>query len=97
MKRPMLVSGTVMLLSCAVFMIYGTNAAIPLLVLSASVFVLYLIKPLGLRKKLVIPTICISILLSSLSFICYNEAKVKPALDYAGCPAVMRIIRLFKK
>lgn len=84
MKRPMLVSGTVMLLSCAVFTIYGTVAAISLLVLSASVFVLYLIKPLGLRKKLVIPTICISIILSSLSFICYNEAKVKPVLDYAG-------------
>ncbi len=87
MKRPMLVSGTVTLLSCAVFMIYGTNAAIPLLVLSASVFVLYLVKPLGLRKKLVIPTICISILLGSLSFICYNETKVTPALDYAGYEA----------
>ncbi len=79
MKRPMLVSGTAIGLSSAFLILMGIKA-LPFLLLGAvSVFVLYLIKPLKLREKIIIPTICISVFLSCLFFGIYHFAKILPA------------------
>lgn len=79
MKRPMLVSGTAIGLSTAVLVLFGTGA-LPFLLLGAvSVFVIYFIKPLGLREKIIIPTICISVFLSCIFFGIYHFSKITPA------------------
>ncbi len=79
MKRPMLVSGTAIGLSTAFLVLFGIGA-LPILILGAvSVFVIYFIKPLKLREKIIIPTICISVIISCLSFGIYNLTKITPA------------------
>lgn len=84
MKRPMLVSGIALALSCAVLVFAGTYATAFLLIGAVAVFILYLIKPLKLRDKIIIPAICVSVLLGSVSFILYNGFKVQPCLKYSG-------------
>ncbi len=79
MKRPMLVSGTAIGLSSAFLILMGINA-LPFLLLGAvSVFVIYFIKPLNLKEKIIIPTICISIFLSCIFFGVYHFTKIAPA------------------
>ena len=79
MKRPMLVSGTAIGLSSAFLILMGINA-LPFLLLGAvSVFVIYFIKPLKLKGKIIIPTICISIFLSCIFFGVYHFTKIAPA------------------
>jgi len=79
MKRPMLVSGTAIGLSSAFLILMGINA-LPFLLLGAvSVFVFYFIKPLKLKGKIIIPTICISIFLSCIFFGVYHFTKIAPA------------------
>lgn len=79
MKRPMLVSGTAIGLSSAILVLFETGA-LPILLLSAvSVFIIYFIKPLRLKEKIIIPTICISIIASCLFFGIYHFTKIAPA------------------
>ncbi len=79
MKRPMLVSGTAIGLSCAFLILMGIKA-LPFLLLGAvSVFVLYLIKPLKSRDKIIIPAICVSVILSCIFFGAYHFTKIAPA------------------
>ena len=79
MKRPMLVSGTAIGLSSAFLVLFGTGA-LPFLLLGAvSVFVIYFVKPLKLREKIIIPTICISVFLSCIFFGIYHFTKIVPA------------------
>ncbi len=79
MKRPMLVSGTAIGLSSA-FLVLSGISALPFLLLSAvSVFVIYFIKPFNLRDKIIIPTICISVILSCIFFGIYHFTKIVPA------------------
>ncbi len=82
MKRPMLISGITMAVSCVFLMLYSKVAAYAMLLFAASAFVLYLIKPLKLRKYIIIPTVCISTLLISLSFLSYTHVKIEPCLQY---------------
>ena len=79
MKRPMLVSGIAIGLS-ALFLILAGIGALPILLLGAvSVFVLYFIKPLKLKEKIIIPTVCISVFLSGIFFGVYHFTKIVPA------------------
>lgn len=87
MKRPMLVSGIATILGGAVLVSFGNTAAVVLLAVAVSVLILYFIKPLKLRDKIVIPAICISLILASISFFVYNSVKVEPFLKYNGITA----------
>ena len=79
MKRPMLVSGTAIGLSSAFLVLAGIRL-LPILLLGAvSVFIIYFIKPLKLREKIIIPTICASIILSCIFFGAYHFTKIIPA------------------
>ena len=79
MKRPMLVSGTAIGLSTAFLVLFGIGALPFLLPGAVSVFVIYFIKPLKLRDKIIIPTICISVFLSCIFFGAYHFSKLNPA------------------
>lgn len=79
MKRPMLVSGTAIGLSTA-FLVLSGIGALPFLLLGAvSVFIVYFIKPLKLKEKIIIPTICISVVLACIFFGAYHFTKIAPA------------------
>lgn len=80
MKRPMLVSGTAIGLSSAILVLTGITALPFLLLITVSVFILYLIKPLKLRQKIIIPTICISVILSCVCFTAYHLTKIAPSM-----------------
>ncbi len=88
MKRPMLISGITLALSCGVLTFAGVRTAILLAALGASVLILYFIKPLKLKDKIIIPFVCISVILGSLSFICYNNTKILPFEQY-NCDEVI--------
>lgn len=79
MKRPMLISGIAIGLSCALLVITGIGALPYLLLCAALVFILYFIKPLKLRDKIIVPAICISVILACISFGGFYFAKVLPA------------------
>ena len=75
----MLVSGTAIGLVTAFLVLFGIGA-IPFLLLGAvSVFIIYFIKPFKLKEKILIPTICISVILSCLFFGFYHFTKIVPA------------------
>ena len=75
----MLVSGTAIGLGTAFLVLFGIGV-LPFLLLGAvSVFIIYFIKPLKLREKIIIPTICISIFLSCIFFGLYHFTKIVPA------------------
>ncbi len=81
MKRPMLITGITAVIVC-VLLIFFEIASILLPVLSALVLFFYGIKKLGLRKHIIIPTICVITLLCTLSFFCYNKTNLSPYLQY---------------
>lgn len=82
MKRPMLVSGSAIGLSSAFLVLFGMGALPFMLLSAASVFVIYFIKPFKLREKIIIPTICISVLVSCLFFGIYYFTKLVPATKF---------------
>ncbi len=76
MKRPMLVSGTAIGLSSA-FLVFSGIKLLPILLLGAVlVFIIYFIKPLKLKDKIIIPTICASIFFSCIFFGAYHFTKI---------------------
>lgn len=89
MKRPMLISGISLALSCCIFAFSGIRAAITLAIAGALVFILYFIKPLNLKDKIIIPVICFSVILGSLTFICYNNTKILPFEQYNYSEAIV--------
>lgn len=80
MKRPMLVSGSAIGLSSAFLVLFGIGALPFVLLGTASVLVIYFIKPFKLREKIIIPTICVSILASCLFFGIYHFTKIAPSI-----------------
>ena len=84
MKRPMLVSGIALALCCTALVCAGTKALLLLLILTATVFILYLLKPLRLRNKIIIPVICISVIFACLSYQYFYGTKISPCLTYNG-------------
>lgn len=84
MKRPMLISSIAMTIVCAFLMLFSKTAAVVTVMLAVSVFIIYFIKPLKLRKYIIIPVICISSVLISVSFLAYTDAKIEPCSQYDG-------------
>lgn len=84
MKRPMLVSGIALALCCTALVCAGAKALMLMLIPTATVFILYFIKPLGLRSRIIIPTVCLSVILGCLSYHCFYETKIAPYLAYNG-------------
>ena len=82
MKRPMLVSGTAIGLSSVILVSWGIKSLFFLLLGTASVFVLYYIKPLKLRGKIIIPAIRLSVIVSCLSFGLYHFTKIVPVTKF---------------
>ncbi len=77
MKRPMLICGIGILSAGAVLMLFPQS--LPYIVpLCALVFVFYLIKPLNLRKHIVIPTVLIAITLFAISLAVFNKSQITP-------------------
>ncbi len=84
MKRPMLVSGTAIGLS-SLFLVLAGIKFLPFMLLGAVlVFVIYFIKPFKLRDKIIIPTICISIIINCIFFGIYHFTKITPSTKLDG-------------
>ena len=81
MKRPMLVSGSAIGFSSAFLVLFGMGVLPFLLLSTASVFVIYFIKPFKLRERIIIPTICIAIFFSCIFFSIYHFSKIAPATE----------------
>ena len=84
MKRPMLISSIAMTIVCIFLMLFSKTASVVTVMLAVSVFIIYLIKPLKLKKYIIIPVICISSILISISFLAYTHSKIEPCLQYDG-------------
>ena len=84
MKRPMLISSIAMTIVCTFLMLFSKLASVVTVMLAVSVFIIYLIKPLKLKKYIIIPVICISSILISISFLAYTHSKIEPCLQYDG-------------
>ncbi len=81
MKRPMLVCGIGMLSSGAVLMLFPLS--LPYIVpLCALVFIFYLIKPLNLRKHIIIPTLLAAITLLTISLAAFNKTQITPLKEF---------------
>ena len=84
MKRPMSVLGITVFAVCVAFSLCGIQILPLTVILGASVLFLYFIKPLKLRSKIIIPTICVGLIVSSVLCYGFYEVKVKPCLKYDG-------------
>ncbi len=84
MKRPMSVLGITAFAVCVAFSLCGLQILPLTVILGASVLVLYFIKPLKLKSKIIIPTICAGLIISSILCYGFYEVKVKPCLKYDG-------------
>ena len=80
MKRPMLVSGVTMFIVAAFLMNFSKAATISTLLIGALAFVLFLIKPLKLRRFVIIPAVSLSAILICTSLLTYNSTKIEPNL-----------------
>lgn len=87
MKRPMLVSGATLALCNILLVNTGNIAAFVLLAVAASVLFLYFVKPLNLRDIIIIPAICVSLAVGSVSFLIYNAVKIEPLTKYTEATA----------
>ncbi len=84
MKRPMLVSGITMFIVATLLMNFSKIGAIVMLLTGALAFVLFLIKPLKLRRFIIIPAISLATIFICTSFITYTHFKVEPILNLDG-------------
>ncbi len=82
MKRPMLICGITMIVASSFLMTFSKIATIITVILAASVLILYSIKPLKLRKHIIIPAICIFSLILTLQFNIYTSLKIDPVKKY---------------
>lgn len=87
MKRPMLVSGITMLIVAVLLMNFSKVGTIVMLLCTALAFILFLIKPLRLRKLIIIPAVSLSAILLCTSLLSYNHLKIEPALKLDGTTA----------
>lgn len=84
MKRPMLVSGITMITVSALLMNLSKVGAIAMLLIGALAFVLFLIKPLKLRRFVIIPALSLATIFICTSFLTYTHFKIEPLLKYDG-------------
>ncbi len=81
MKRPMLVAGVTAALTSALLLYFKEAALVCAVLLAASVLILYLIKPLKLRKFIMIPAIAVSVLAACAACAVFNRAVLAPSLE----------------
>ncbi len=84
MKRPMSVLGITAFVICVAFSLCGIKILTLAFILGALVLLLYSIKPLKLRSKIIIPTICVGLIISSLLCFGFYKNKLEPCLKYDG-------------
>lgn len=84
MKRPMSVLGITVFAVCVAFSLCGIKTLTLAVILGALVLLLYSIKPLKLRSKIIIPTICVGLIISSLLCFGFYKNKLEPCLKYDG-------------
>lgn len=84
MKRPMLVSGITIFIVATLLMNFSKVGAIVMLLTGALAFVLFLIKPLKLRRFIIIPAISLATIFVCTSFITYTHFKIEPILNLDG-------------
>lgn len=81
MKRPMLVAGVTVAVTSALLLFFEEAALVCAVALAASVLILFLIKPLKLRKYIALPVIAAGILLSCVVCTVFNSAVLAPSLQ----------------
>ena len=84
MKRPMLISGITIALVSIFLILFSKIAPFIVGAFAVSVFVLYFIKPLKLKKHVIIPFICITAIITTITFSLYNQFLIKPITKYNG-------------
>ena len=84
MKRPMLIAGITIAIVSIFLILFSKLAAFIVIALAVSAFVLYFIKPLNLKKYIVLPLVSVYALLTAFSFILNNQFLINPALKYDG-------------
>ncbi len=87
MKRPMLVSGVTMSIVAAVLTNFSKTGTIVMLLCGALAFILFFIKPLRLRRFIMLPAVSLSAILIFTSLLSYNHLKIEPALKLDGTTA----------
>ena len=80
MKRPMLVSGITMITVSALLMNSSKVGAIAMLLIGALAFVLFLLKPLKLRRFVIIPALSLATIFICTSFLTYTHFEIEPLL-----------------
>lgn len=84
MKRPMSVLGITVFAVCVAFSLCGIKILTLTFILGALVLLLYSIKPLKLKSKIIIPTMCVGLIISSLLCFGFYKNKLEPCLKYDG-------------
>lgn len=84
MKRPMSVLGITVFAVCVTFSLCGIKILTLTFILGALVLLLYSIKPLKLKSKIIIPTMCVGLIISSLLCFGFYKNKLEPCLKYDG-------------
>ncbi len=81
MKRPMLVCGITATIICSALLLFD-RAFVAIPTISALVLFLYLFKKKSFKGNIVIPTICITAIIYTLSFLAVNQTKIAPTLEF---------------
>lgn len=82
MKRPMLISGITIAIVSIFLILFSKIATAIVIALAVSVFVLFFIKPLKLKKHIILPFICVCAILATAVFSLYNQFFINPILKY---------------
>lgn len=81
MKRPMLVAGVTVAVTSALLLYFEEAALVCAVALAASVLILFPIKPLKLRKYIIIPTVAVSVFVACTVCTFFNRAVLAPSLN----------------
>ncbi len=81
MKRPMLVTGIITVIVCA-FSCTFQRSAIIIPLLAALVLLFYILKRKSLKKCIIIPAICLTAIIATISFFSYNSKNISHLLKY---------------
>ena len=81
MKRPMLVCGIAATIICSALILFD-RAFVAVPIISALVLFLYSLKKRLFKENIIIPTVCITAIICTLSFLAVNQTKVAPTLEF---------------
>lgn len=78
----MLISGITIAIVSIFLILFPKIATFIVVAISAAVLILYFIKPLKLKKHIILPFICISAIIATTTFSLYNHFFITPVLKY---------------